>query len=109
MSVMPPRSSSTLTRVAPASSEFSTSSLTTLAGRSTTSPAAIWLARSTGNVWMRPMAPLALPQHFGRRVEVLARSPPGEGGHDQGAAQRVEREPERVGGALEPGGANGVG
>jgi hypothetical protein len=31
---------------APASSAFSTSSLTTEAGRSTTSPAAIWLARS---------------------------------------------------------------
>jgi hypothetical protein len=32
-----------LDRVAPASSAFSTSSLTTLAGRSITSPAAIWL------------------------------------------------------------------
>src|ERR1700686_4602758 len=35
-------------RCAPASTAFSTSSLTTLAGRSTTSPAAIWLARSFG-------------------------------------------------------------
>src|SRR5262245_27752326 len=34
-------------RRAPASMPFSTSSLTTEAGRSTTSPAAIWLARST--------------------------------------------------------------
>jgi hypothetical protein len=33
---------------APASSEFSTSSFTTLAGRSTTSPAAIWLATCSG-------------------------------------------------------------
>ena len=37
----PPASSSTRTRVAPASRAFSSSSLTTLAGRSTTSPAAI--------------------------------------------------------------------
>ena len=37
--------SGTEIRVAPASSAFSTSSLTTEAGRSTTSPAAIWLAR----------------------------------------------------------------
>ncbi len=44
----PPSSMSTRTRVAPASIAFSTSSLTTLAGRSTTSPAAIWLARSFG-------------------------------------------------------------
>ena len=36
----------TAIRRAPASSAFSTSSLTTDAGRSTTSPAAIWLARS---------------------------------------------------------------
>src|SRR5262245_10218499 len=36
-------------RRAPASIAFSTSSLTTEAGRSTTSPAAIWLARSEGN------------------------------------------------------------
>ena len=39
--VMPPRSSSTDTAVAPASSAFSNNSLHTLAGRSTTSPAAI--------------------------------------------------------------------
>ena len=42
---MPPRSSSTSMRVAPASRLFSTSSLTIDAGRSTTSPAAIWLIR----------------------------------------------------------------
>jgi hypothetical protein len=40
----PPAWISTLTRPASASSAFSTNSFTTLAGRSTTSPAAIWLA-----------------------------------------------------------------
>ena len=39
--VIPPFWISTVTAVAPASMAFSTSSLTTLAGRSTTSPAAI--------------------------------------------------------------------
>ena len=34
---------------------FSISSLTTEAGRSTTSPAAIWLARSSGSRLMRPI------------------------------------------------------
>ena len=61
MRVAPPRSSSTLMRVAPASSAFSTSSLTTLAGRSTTSPAAIWFARSVGSVWIRPIAAATAP------------------------------------------------
>ncbi len=42
---------STLTERAPASSEFSTSSLTAEAGRSTTSPAAIWLATCSGRMW----------------------------------------------------------
>ena len=41
MKVMPPFWISMVTRVAPASMAFSTSSLTTEAGRSTTSPAAI--------------------------------------------------------------------
>ena len=44
-----------LIRVAPASSEFSSSSLTTEAGRSTTSPAAILLATFSERTWMRPM------------------------------------------------------
>ena len=45
------------TRVAPASKLFSTNSLTTEAGRSTTSPAAIWLANRAGNIsiLMRPL------------------------------------------------------
>src|SRR3954465_1403072 len=55
ISFLPPSSTAMLMRRAPASSAFSTSSLTTEAGRSTTSPAAIWLARSEGNLWMRGM------------------------------------------------------
>src|SRR5947208_7929269 len=43
-----------VTRVAPASIAFSTSSLTIEAGRSTTSPAAIWLARSAGSRLILP-------------------------------------------------------
>src|SRR5581483_9670314 len=42
-------------RRAPASSEFSSSSLTTEAGRSTTSPAAILLATCSGRTWIFPM------------------------------------------------------
>src|SRR5690606_40905610 len=38
--------------LAPASRAFSTSSLTTEAGRSTTSPAAIWLTRMSGRGWI---------------------------------------------------------
>ncbi len=48
ISFLPPNSIATVTRRAPASMAFSTSSFTTEAGRSTTSPAAIWLARSGG-------------------------------------------------------------
>ena len=53
MRLMPPPSSRTSIRVAPASSAFSTSSLTTEAGRSTTSPAAIWLTSRSGSAAMR--------------------------------------------------------
>jgi hypothetical protein len=45
----PPPSIVTSMRDAFASSAFSTSSFTTLAGRSTTSPAAIWLTRCVGS------------------------------------------------------------
>jgi len=45
----PPAASRTVTCVAPASSALSTSSRTTDAGRSTTSPAAIWLTSSSGS------------------------------------------------------------
>src|SRR5580692_11131640 len=51
ISAEPPPRISTLTERAPASSEFSTSSLTADAGRSTTSPAAIWLATCSGKIW----------------------------------------------------------
>ena len=44
-------------RVAPASRAFSTSSLTTEDGRSTTSPAAICDTRRSGRIWMRGMGP----------------------------------------------------
>ena len=47
---LPPPSISNRRRVAWASIEFSTSSLTTEAGLSTTSPAAIWLARSSESI-----------------------------------------------------------
>ena len=46
---MPPPLISTIMREAPASREFSTNSLTTDTGRSTTSPAAIWAASSAGS------------------------------------------------------------
>ena len=45
----PPASSRTVTWLAPASRALSTSSRTTEAGRSTTSPAAIWLISSSGS------------------------------------------------------------
>src|SRR5579862_6564941 len=50
----PPLSTSSRKDVAPASSEFSRSSLTTEAGRSTTSPAAILFATWSGRTRMRP-------------------------------------------------------
>ena len=49
---VPAASTSMSTREAPASRLFSRSSLTTDAGRSTTSPAAIWLARRGERRWM---------------------------------------------------------
>ena len=55
----PPSSRSTWIRVAPASNAFSTSSFTTEAGRSTTSPAAIW-SRTTGEEVMRGALELVL-------------------------------------------------
>ena len=48
----PPASRRTVIWVAPASRALSTSSRTTEAGRSTTSPAAIWLMSSSGRSWM---------------------------------------------------------
>ena len=49
ISVRPPSVTSTTIWSAPASSAFSTNSLTTDAGRSTTSPAAIWFTKKSGN------------------------------------------------------------
>ena len=48
----PPSRTSTRISVAPASRLFSISSLTADAGRSTTSPAAIWLATSGERMWI---------------------------------------------------------
>ena len=55
ISLLPPASTLILIRAAPASSEFSSNSFTTEAGRSTTSPAAILLATASERTWMRPM------------------------------------------------------
>src|SRR4029453_4358729 len=61
--LLPPSSTWIATRRAPASMAFSTSSLTTDAGRSTTSPAAIWLARSGGRRVTRPPSePVLAPE-----------------------------------------------
>src|SRR5829696_1369354 len=59
------------TRRAPASMAFSTSSFTTDAGRSTTSPAAIWLASSVGSRVIRPTSDpaLASEEHQHRRYD----------------------------------------
>src|SRR5216683_2011596 len=51
----PPCSISTSIRLAPASTEFSSSSFTTLAGRSITSPAAILVMTAGGSWWRRGM------------------------------------------------------
>src|SRR3954447_20484203 len=96
-SVVPPSSTSTTTRVAPASSAFSTSSFTTLDGRSTTSPAAIWFASSSVSLWMRPTRGPALPlgDRIARRFEELARSLPREGEDDERAREGPHDEPSR--------------
>ena len=52
----PPRAISTEMAVLPASIEFSTSSLTTEAGRSTTSPAAISSAVCLSSTWITAIA-----------------------------------------------------
>src|ERR1700736_3190505 len=55
MSFFPPASTLIFIRVEPASSEFSSNSFTTEAGRSTTSPAAILLATVSERMWILPM------------------------------------------------------
>ena len=59
ISVLPASLTRTEIVAAPASIEFSTSSRTTAAGRSTTSPAAIWLATAGGS---RRILPTGEPQ-----------------------------------------------
>src|SRR6188768_2191950 len=77
---LPPSSTWMAMRLAPASIAFSTSSLTTDAGRSTTSPAAIWFARSAGRSEMRPTsdpAPLAeVGEHHHHDDDDHAHHPP---------------------------------
>src|SRR6185437_4956774 len=58
----PPASTSMRMRQAPASREFSRSSLTTDAGRSTTSPAAIWLATWSDRIRIRPISAIRVTQ-----------------------------------------------
>ena len=67
MSDRPPPAVAISTRVAPASSAFSTSSFTTLAGRSMTSPAAIWLI-IVSESWRMGMARLYRDSGRGERV-----------------------------------------
>ena len=59
--LLPPSTSSTRISDAPASREFSTSSLTTDTGRSMTSPAAIFWATSSGRRWIFLMRRSPLP------------------------------------------------
>src|SRR5579859_6460832 len=54
-------------RVAPASREFSSSSFSTEAGRSTTSPAAILLATCSESTWIRPMNRIIVTRKSGKK------------------------------------------
>src|SRR5580698_1957258 len=69
----PPLSISMRRSVAPASSEFSMSSFTTDAGRSTTSPAAILLATLSERTRILPMNWQLLSAHGGKELSVAAR------------------------------------
>src|SRR3989344_493612 len=66
---------STSIAVAPASSAFSTSSLTTLAGRSITSPAAILLMMSSDNWMILVMVSTCLMLHYHSQVYSASLSP----------------------------------
>src|SRR6266852_1546252 len=59
MSFLPPPSTWMRMRVEAASREFSKSSFTTEAGRSTTSPAAILLGTCSGRTWILPITQLS--------------------------------------------------
>src|SRR5947207_8998189 len=80
MSRLPPASTAIRMRVAPASSEFSSNSFTTDAGRSTTSPAAILLATCSERTWMRPIAFQFPASACGLQVENRARNNGGRRG-----------------------------
>ena len=71
ISFSPPRSMSISIRVAPASRLFSTSSLTTDAGLSTTSPAAIWLASCGERICIAMSSPLLWRCLYWIRQEIL--------------------------------------
>ncbi len=58
--LFPPSRTTTLTDRAPASTAFSINSLTIDAGRCTTSPAAIWLATWSGNIFIRSATEFSL-------------------------------------------------
>src|SRR5205085_8213811 len=69
----PPSTSSTATETAPASRLFSSNSFKAAAGRSTTSPAAIWLTKSSGRFRIRRTLNVTLaalhPRHAPERQE----------------------------------------
>jgi hypothetical protein len=71
ISFLPPWTMETEILVLPASMLFSINSFTTAEGRSTTSPAAIWLQRISGNI---DILPIRLPsgggQFFGLLTEL---------------------------------------
>src|SRR5712692_10074739 len=88
----PPSCRSTSTRPAPASSAFSTSSLTAAAGRSTTSPAAIWLASVSARTWMRGATKAAVPGSGGRGQRWTLPGPANRPGKSRGSREaRSER------------------
>ena len=84
MSVRPPSRTSASTRVAPASSAFSMSSLSAAAGRSTTSPAAIWLTR----FWGRRRMLIAGPARRDRPARGACRPRPPVGRRDRRRGDR---------------------
>jgi hypothetical protein len=76
-SARPPSRSSTRKRVACASSAFSISSFTTEAGRSTTSPAAIWSISALGSRWTEPRAARNPPPAISHPTSLAALTRPG--------------------------------
>src|SRR6201996_6460803 len=93
MSLRPPASTSMRMRVAPASREFSRSSLTTEAGRSTTSPAAIWFATRSDRMRMRPMFLIVWPPRNAENGAGLVPHP-NEGGNDDDSQAEDRRVPD---------------